>query len=186
MTAAGETPEAQNHPLMRPRKQFKLFALVTALMVVGTLLFPASSATALACRGGGGSAVLVLESFHVTATPDKKTARRGDKVTVKLKVTRPAHEDPVDLGLQFDPPMSTPEKDAIVSVSVWVGEQTYFWDMGLTDANGEETLTLKVPKNSELGTAYASASAYKWLKRDCPDILETGFTEYEKFFAVIP
>ncbi len=165
---------------MRARKQGKLFALLTALTVAGTLLVPTSSA--LACS----NAVLVLESFHVTATPNKKVAGRGDKVKVEMKVTRPAHRDPLDLGIEFEPPASTPEKDVIVSVAVWVGDHTYFWDIGLTDANGEETLTLKIPKNSELGDAYATASAYKWLKQDCPDVLETGFTEYEHFIAVVP
>ena len=38
----------------------------------------------------------------------------------------------------------------------------------------------------EPGKAYASVSAQKWLKQDCPDILEYGFAEYPDFVVVAP
>ena len=184
---------------MSPRKQGKLFGLVTSVVVAASLLVPAaahaadvtstaSAAGPAPCRAaaGLGGSVLTLKSFYVTAKPAKKVVSPGDKVKVKIKVTRPAHEDPFDQDIQLEPPVSTPEKDVSVGVAVWVGKYTYFWNMGITDENGEETFTLRIPEDSELGNAYAVASAEKWLKRDCPDIVERGFHEYENFLTIVP
>ena len=163
-----------------------------AVAVLAGLLVPtaaqaapetAAPRTAGPCSSGS---VLVLESFHVVAKPAKKVVRRGEKVVVTMTVTRPAHKDPLGLGVEYDPPTSTPEPDAYTGLSVWTGERTYFWQTGMTNQDGVSKLTLTVPKNAELGDAYVTASAYKWLKRDCPDIMETGFTEYERFFTVVP
>jgi hypothetical protein len=82
--------------------------------------------------------------------------------------------------------MSTPEKDVRVGISLWTGERTYFYAMGMSDENGEEILKIRVPKNAEPGKAYASVSAQKWLKQDCPDILEYGFREYPDYVVVAP
>jgi hypothetical protein len=68
---------------------------------------------------------------------------------------------------------------------VWVGKRTYFWQVGVTDANGKDTLKLKVPNNSEAGNALASASARHWIKNDCPDILEDGYTNYLDFVTIL-
>ena len=138
------------------------------------------------CRSASGAAVLTVHSFHVEAEPSKKVVRRGQVFTVKITVTRPAHEDPADLGIQYDPPMSTPEKDVRLGISLWTGERTYFYALGISDANGEDVLKIKVPASAEPGKAYASVSAQKWLKQDCPDILEYGFAEYPDFVVVAP
>lgn len=166
---------------MSLRRPARFVALLAAALVAG--LVAPGSAQALPCSSG---AVLVLESFHVVAEPESKVARRGQKLDVLVTVTRPAHKDPFGFGVQFDPPTSRPEPDANVGISVWTGERTYFWALGMTDENGEAKLTLRIPKNAELGDADVTASAYKWIKRDCPDILETGFREYERFFTVVP
>lgn len=184
---------------MSPRKQGKLSALVTSVVLAAGLLVPATAQAAFVtstasaagpapCRaaGGMGGSVITLKSFYVTAKPASKTASPGDKVKVKMKVTRPAHEDPLDQGIQIDPPVSTPEPDVTVGLAVWSGKYTYFWAMGLTDENGEATLTLRIPKDAEPGNAYAVASAEKWLRRDCPDIVERGFNEYDPFITIVP
>ncbi|MGH2807108.1 MAG: hypothetical protein ACRDKT_07510 [Actinomycetota bacterium] len=163
--------------------------LATTVLVPGAgarPLMPAGvdSRSAIACRSS--SSVLTLHSFHIEAEPSKKIVRRGQVFTVTITVTRPAHEDPADLGITYEPPMSTPEKDVRVGISLWTGERTYFYSLGLTDANGEDKLKIRVPKDAEPGKAYASVSAQKWIKQDCPDILEYGFREYPDFVVVAP
>ena len=156
---------------------------------VRSLLAAPASATTSAPRETGAAcsaAVLVLRSLHVTATPSKKVVKPGDKFTVDVTVTRPAHEDPVGEGMTFDPPASLPAEDVTVGLSIWVGERTYFWQVGLTDAEGTDTLQLKVPANAEPGKALAAASARHWIKNDCPDILEDGYTTYPKFVKIVP
>ncbi len=169
-------------------KLSKLLAPLAAIAVFGSLMAP-STAAAGAVGGSDsacGGAVLVLRSLHVEAHPSKKVVRRGEKFTVHVKVTRPAHEDPAGEGIQFTPPTSAPAENVTVGLSIWVGKRTYFWQVGMTDANGEDTLTVKVPKKAELGSALASASGRHWIKNDCPDILEDGYTNYLDFVKVVP
>jgi hypothetical protein len=169
---------------MARSKLTKLIAPVAALALMGSLLAAPASATASKEGGACSAAVLVLRSLYVTAVPSKKTVKPGEKFTVDVTVTRPAHEDPVGNGMSFEPPTSLPAEDITVGLSIWVGERTYFWQIGLTDAEGKDTLNLKVPANAEGGKALASASARHWIKSDCPDILEDGYTNYVNFVTV--
>ena len=174
-----------NHHHMVRTKLFKLVALLGAVALSTTLLAtPVGAATT--SETGCGGAVLVLRTLHIEAHPSKKIVHPGDKFTVHVKVTRPAHEDPLGNGVTFEPPTSLPAKDVIVGLSVWVGQRTYFWQVGQTDENGEDVMTLKVPRNAESGKAIASASARNWIKNDCPDILEDGYTNYLDFVTIKP
>ena len=166
-------------------KLTKLVAPVAAVALVGTLLAAPASARPTSASGSACSAaVLVLRSLHVVAVPSKTKVKPGERFTVDVTVTRPAHEDPADQGMEFEPPASLPAEDVTVGLSVWVGERTYFWQVGLTDAEGKDTLSLRVPKNAEAGKALASASARHWIKNDCPDILEDGYTTYVDFVSI--
>jgi len=178
----------KNHLDMVRTKLSKLFAPLAAIAVFGSVMAP-TAAGAGAVGGsdtGCGAAVLVLRSLHVEAHPSKQLVRRGEKFKVHVKVTRPAHEDPAGEGIEFTPPTSTPAEGVTIGLSIWVGERTYFWQVGMSDQNGEDVLTVKVPRNAELGSALASASARHWIKNDCPDILEDGYTNYIDFVKVIP
>ena len=154
--------------------------LPTSLMTAPAHGGPMGSASGAACS----SAVLVLRTFHVEAEPSKKVVAPGERFTVKVRVTRPAHEDPLGNGIEFDPPASLPAENVTVGISIWVGDRTYFWQVGVTDENGEDTLQLRVPSNSEEGKALASVSARHWIKNDCPDILEDGYTNYVDFITI--
>ena len=168
-------------------KLSKLIAPLGAVAVLSLLLAPApAAADVVASDGACSSSVLVLRSLHIEAVPSKKVVHPGEKFTVDVTVTRPAHEDPVGEGIEFTPPTSAPAEDVTVGMSIWVGDRTYFWQVGLTDAEGKDTLTVKVPKNSEYGSALASASARHWIKNDCPDILEDGYTNYLNFVKIVP
>lgn len=173
----------QNHSAMAGRKLSKLCALAVAALFATVLhAGPVGATTTGTSCGGGG--VLVLRSLHVTAVPSKKTVHPGDKFTVEVTATRPAHEDPAGSGIEFEPPAEVPAQDVTVGLSVWVGKRTYFWQIGLTDANGKDTLALKVPNNAEGGKALAVVSGRHWIKQDCPDILEDGYTNYANFVTI--
>ena len=175
-----------NHQDMVRTKLSKLIALLGAFALIGTLLAAPVGATTTSGNAACGGSVLVLRTLHIEAHPSKKVVRPGDKFTVHVKVTRPAHEDPLGNGVEFEPPASFPAENVVVGLSVWVGKRTYFWQVGQTDANGEDVLTLKVPRNAESGKAIASASARNWIKNDCPDILEDGYTNYLDFITIKP
>jgi len=167
-------------------KLSKLFAPLAAIAVFGSLMAPTAAGAGVVGDSACGSGVIVLRSLHVEAHPSKKVVRRGEKFTVHVKVTRPAHEDPVGEGIEITPPTSAPAEGVTVGLSVWVGDRTYFWQVGMTDANGEATLRLRVPKKAEAGPALASASGRHWIKNDCPDILEDGYTNYLNFVKIVP
>jgi len=166
----------------------KLVAPLAAIAVFGSLVAPTAAAADVVGGGetGCSSAVLVLRTLHVEAHPSKKVVRRGEKFKVHVKVTRPAHEDPAGEGMEVSPPTSAAAEGVTIGLSIWVGDRTYFWQVGMSDQNGEDVLTLKVPKNAELGPALASASGRHWIKNDCPDILEDGYTNYMNFVKVVP
>jgi hypothetical protein len=166
---------------VRPLRLLLATSLVAALVAV-----PASTSAADTRKAACSAAVLVLRSLHIEVVPSKSVVRPGERFTAEATVTRPAHEDPAGNGITFEPPASTPAEDVTVGLSVYVGERTYFWQVGLTDAQGKDTLKLKVPNNSELGTAYAMASARHWIKSDCPDILEEGYATYPEFVRIVP
>ncbi len=149
------------------------FALVFALL-------PAAGASA-APAACGSSAATTLRTFHIVAEPHKKTYRLGDVVKVDLKVTRPAHEDPVDAGVEFEPPVSVPAEDVDVSVGLYVGGH-YLYGVGVTDANGEETISIKLTA-SQPGWVRADIAGRQFYNRGgCPDIEEEGYVSYPKFF----
>ena len=137
-------------------------------------------------EASGCSSVITLRTLHIEAVPSKKKVHPGDKFTVKVTVTRPAHEDPLGQGIEFEPPVSVPAAGVNVGLSVYVGEWTYFWDVGVTDEDGKETLDLEVPPHSELGWGLAVASARYWVNQTCPDIMEEGYSYYPKFVKVVP
>lgn len=171
--------------MTRPR-HLHLSALVTALTLLASLVAgpTAASAAPASASNACSSAVLVLRTFNVEAVPSKKVVSPGDKFTVDVTVTRPAGEDPAGQGIEFEPPASLPAENVTVGLSIWVGKRTYFWQVGLTDAEGKDTLAVKVPANSETGETLAMVSARNWVKSDCPDILEDGYSTYAPFVTV--
>ena len=157
--------------------------LLALLLVAGTLVAPGT--TPASAEGCGGS-VLVLRTLNVKAKPSKTQLERGEKFTVHMKVTRPAEEDPLGNGIHLGkPPESTPAEDVTVGISIWVGKRTYFYGVGITNEKGKADVPVTVPKDSELGWAYAAATARHWIKNDCPDILEYGDRYYQDFLEVV-
>ena len=157
----------------------RALALSLVWLVAG-LPAATSPASGSACSG----AVLQMETLHVEAVPEKKVYRPGDTAVVEMTVSRPAHRDPFDMGVEFTPPASAPASDITVGVTVWVGQRTYFWDMGISDEEGKATMKLRIPRSSEGGVSAANASGRNVIRSDCPDIVELGFTDYPRFFKI--
>ena len=149
-------------------------------MVAGLVAAPAAPASGEPC-----ASELYFRTLHVEAVPSKRKVTRGERFTVAITVTRPAHEDPLGQGIRFEPPMSLPAADIPIWISIWVGDWTYFWDVGITDENGEATLHLKVPRDSEYGWAFATAAGEKYQTNICPEIIEEGYSYYTDFVKVV-
>jgi hypothetical protein len=165
-------------------------ARLGGLFLVPALVAGLLSAPAAAEPQGSSecSSVVKLDDLHIEAVPSTKRVNRREVFTVEVTVTRPAHHDPLDQGIEWgEPPVSLPAKDVTVGIAIWVGEHTLpFWQIGLTDAEGKDTLRLKVPAKSEYGEGLAAVSARHWIKQDCPDILEESFRYYPGFVKVVP
>lgn len=159
-------------------------AFVALLTLISTVAMPSALVARTAVGEGCSGAMLVLRTYHVDAKPSKKVIAPGEKLTVDVTVTRPAHEDPAGQNIAFDPPVSAPAENVTVGISIWVGDRTYLWSVGVSDTDGTETLALKVPANAEEGEALASVSGRRYLKDDCPEILEDGYTTYGSFVTV--
>ena len=127
-----------------------------------------------------------VHAFHVEVEWTKKTYRRSEKAEVTVTVTRPAHEDPADLGVPVEPPTSIPVEGATVYSVVDTGSYPYPYGYGFTDAQGEVHFKISI-KKLEPGRWNVSHTAEKWTNQGgCPDILEWGHLYEEPGFTVIP
>ncbi len=156
-------------------------SILVAAVIGASLAAPTSARADTACASGETR----LRTFHVEAVPEKKKVRRGEKFMVEMTVTRPAHEDPAGQGQQIDPPASTPAEDVTTGITIFVGDNTWFWGIGITDADGKADIELKVPKNSELGWGFAAVSAIKYHRNECPEVVEEGYNQYVDFVKVV-
>lgn len=176
---AGEAPAEEKQTYMRRRPG----AGVVAASALVLALLPAAGATA-APAACGSSAATTLRTFHIVAKAQKKTYRLGDLVKVDVKVTRPAHEDPVDAGIALEPPVSMPAEDVNVSVGLYVGDH-YLYGIGVTDAEGKDTISIKLSA-PQAGWVRADVAARQFYNRGgCPDIEEEGYVSYPRFFKAI-
>ncbi len=154
---------------------------LTLAVLATTVGVPAAPAGGTPC----GSSEVRLHTLHIEAIPSKKKVHRGESFKVEITATRPAHEDPAGQGIEFEPPVSVPAADIPIWITVFVGKYTYFWDIGMTDENGKDTLNLTVPKNSEPGRALAIASGKKYHWQVCPELVEEGYAYYTDFVKVV-
>jgi hypothetical protein len=127
-----------------------------------------------------------VHAFHVEAEWTKEVYRKSEKAEVTVTVTRPAHEDPADLGLPIDPPASAPVEGATVWTSVITGEYPYPYGYGVTDAMGQ--VHFKIPlKKLEPGKWDVSHYADKWTNQGgCPDVEEWGYLYESPGFTLTP
>lgn len=135
----------------------------------------------LACR----AKPTYVHAFHVEAEWTKEVYRKSEKAEVTVTVTRPAHSDPADLEIEFDPPVSVPVEGVTVTTSVNTGSYPYPYGYGQTDAQGQ--VHFKIPlKKLEPGPWDVSHLAEKWTNQGaCPDLNEWGYLYESPGFTVV-
>jgi hypothetical protein len=169
--------------------------MVVAAMVALPLWGPGAttaSASTIPCRSFASHLlrtstfdIVQIKTFYVTIKPASKSYSVGDTVKVAALVTRPAHEDPLNNGVKFDPPASAPASDVNVGIGLHISNKVYLPGFGITDANGKVTVSIKLPSYTPAGVASVDAFAYKNdAEAPCFTLQENGFTTMPNAFTV--
>jgi hypothetical protein len=136
-------------------------------------------------HNGSAMEVVSLRTFYVTMKADKPSHKVGDIARVNVTVTRPAHEDPANLGQPIDPPQSFPAENVNVGLGLRIGE-VFLFGHSTTDANGEATVKVELKDYTPGGTAAGDGFAWNVLHESvCARVEETGYTNVPKLFKVV-
>ena len=139
----------------------------------------------MADDGGANFETAALRTFHLVMKAEKKTYRIGETAIIKATVTRPAHEDPFQLGVTFEPPQSYAAPDVNVGVGVRVGD-VFLFGFGITDENGKADVKVKIQPYTRPGTAISDGFAWKrQLETPCLTVEENGYTFAPGMFKVV-
>ena len=168
---------------MKPIRRFtRSLALVATTGLLGGLLALAPAAPAAACSME--TVELVTFGFKEIKA-EKKTYSRGQVALINVTVVRPANEDPLRLGLTFDPPATVPAADVNVGVGLSIG-RTYHPGYSVTKDNGKATIRIRIPKWAP-APAVAHADASAWLTHadvPCARVEEVGYGSQSRLFKV--
>lgn len=157
---------------------------LAATIIVASFLLSPNTAPA-ATTGPGCSEQYNVLSFHVEAKPDRPAYREGEKAVVHVKITRPAHEDPGNNGIEIDPPDSEPAAGIYVGAALVVGND-YLFGFAVTDEKGKADLEIKIDEGTEPGEADVNLYAWKDLvQTPCLTIREYGHRYYEDMFRIV-
>ena len=133
----------------------------------------------------GDMETVVLRTFTVQLKAAKKTYRIGETAIVHATVTRPANEDPLGLGQQFEPPMSFPAEEVNVGIGLRVGD-VFLFGFGVTDADGKADLKIDIKSYAPTGKAIADGFAWKrQFEAPCANVEENGYTFAPGIFKVV-
>jgi hypothetical protein len=133
---------------------------------------------------GDAREVIRARTFHIVVEPQAETYEVGSKAKLDITVTRPAHEDPADLGVEQEPPASAPAENVIVGIGAHVGD-VFLPGFGVTGADGKVTIGVKLARYVRPGTA--SLTAYAWNvvhESPCLRVEEDGYANYPEAFEV--
>jgi hypothetical protein len=124
--------------------RFKKRASLAVALAVASSLIALTPVPASACGGQGGLFDYVTpNTLHVVIKPFHKQYARGDTVTVKVVVTRPAAEDPAGFGVRTERPVAQPASDVNVGIGINVG-RAFLPGYGKTNNNGEVAVGIKL------------------------------------------
>lgn len=146
---------------------------------------PALSPEAVVRGACGNFETISLRTYHVVIKSDKEVYAVGETAKIHVKVTRPAHEDPLNLGIPIDPPVSEPAEGVNVGLGLRVGD-VFLPGFGITDAKGEVDIGIKLPPYTPTGSA--TADGYAWqeqVKTTCLTIQENGYRQEPRLFKVV-
>lgn len=180
----------------------KIRTMLATALVAGALVAasPVGAPSAAACSGSlsdvktlkqgirthraGSNETISLRTLHIEAEVSKKKYKIGDIIKIPVEVTRPAEEDPLNLGIPMDRPIIMPAEDVNVGVGLIVGD-VFLPGFGRTDENGQTVIQVRVERWVE--PAPANATFYAWsiaAETPCARVEEYGFRPYPNFFNV--
>lgn len=162
----------------------KAASLAIAIAVAFCLSAVLPASPAIACGGGKAFDYITPNTLHVALKPFGKRYARGETVTVRVVVTRPADEDPAGLGIPVARPASQPAADVNVGIGISVGA-AFVPGYGKTNAKGKVGVGIKLGRNVPAGIATVRAYAYKErLNTPCVVVEEQGYRTNRKAFRV--
>ena len=157
---------------------------LAATIIVASFLLSPGSAPAATTSDGCSEQYNIL-SFHVTAKPGRPVYLESEKAIIHVKVTRPAHEDPGNNGIEIDPPDSEPAADIYVGIAFVVGN-SYLFGFGVTDEKGKADVEIEIDEGTDSGEADVNIYAWKDLvSTPCLTIREYGHRYYEDMFRIV-
>ena len=124
-------------------------------------------------------------AFHIEAKPDRPVYLVGEKAVIHATVTRPAHEDPAGLGIEFEPPHSEPAANINIGAALMTGDNTFLFGFAVTNDKGKADIKIDLDK-SEAGMA--DVDIYAWndvLRIPCLTVREYGHRYYEDMFGIV-
>ena len=128
-----------------------------------------------------------LRTLNIEFKADKKIYNPGEIAQIKVKVTRPAKEDPMGQGIPMERPYVEPAAGVNVGIGIAIG-RVFLPGAGLTDENGEATVKIKIESYAPSGE-WADASAYAWkiiMPTPCATVQEDGYQIYPRMFRTGP
>jgi hypothetical protein len=172
-----------------------LIALVAAGMFAAAApasAKPLGSAAPIPCKrqalkvlGGQRSMETIsLRDFYIEPSVKKKTVRIGETAVFPVHVSRPAEEDPLDLGLEMEPGSIGPVEDANIGVGLLVGD-VFLPGFAVTDANGDAVIKVKIENYVKPATVDAAFYSWKVVQdTPCLRIEENGFKAVPALFKI--
>jgi hypothetical protein len=132
----------------------------------------------------GAMETVALRTFTLELESAKPTYKIGETAIVKARVTRPADEDPLQLGVPLDSPEQYAAADVNVGIGLRIGD-VFLFGFGITDANGEADIKIKLKSYTPTGTAIADGFAWKrQFESPCANVEENGYTFFPNAFKV--
>lgn len=138
-------------------------------------------------KTSGGMEAIALLTFDLEVGKLKPVYKIGDVVTVDVKVTRPAKEDPLGNGIPMDRPYVEPAEGVFVGVGLMMG-RVFLPGAAITGADGVAHVKIKIQDYAPAG-ARVDASMYAWkivYEVPCASIQEYGYTSMPGIFKTAP
>jgi len=157
--------------------------MVVAALATTALPLSAPAASAVPC--GSQLEYVTLNSLHVDLAPMKGSYRIGQRVPLKVEVSRPSENDPVGLGVAAERPTSQPAEEVNVGIGISIG-RVFLPGYNLTNAEGKTTVKIKLEKWSPAGKmAQLQVFAYKeQVNTPCVVVEEQGYRAVQNAFKV--
>ncbi|HEU4480611.1 MAG TPA: hypothetical protein VFS18_01890 [Actinomycetota bacterium] len=161
-----------------------LAVAVATVALVAALPTPAPAAVSASCRGAD-SMFTDVRSFTIETRWSKRVYRRGDTVKVEVTVTRPGQKDPLNNGIELNPPVTYPAEGVNVTTTVVQGFP-YPYGGGVTDADGKVVIKITLPRNvkGKVMTSTEASLVHNQGGPACSEVREVEFKQEYPAFIV--